>query len=233
MIKALVFDFVQTLGDAASGYKDGEKNAQNKLIEALGITDTETFMGHFREIRKKHFLAADFNRKNQWLELQALYGKNLGDAFLDKLADEYWQFVIDAMKLFPEAEEVIIDLKKKYKLGLICNSQRDGSTRALQSPEFDRACKYFDSYILSGTDGIPAKPDPAPFRMMLKNLGVTEDETIYVGDDYRVDIEGAHGAGIKCVWLKHYSVKRNWPENTLGVPEITDLRQLSELDLLK
>ena len=59
MIKALVFDFVQTLGDAASGYKDGEKNAQNKLIEALGITDTETFMGHFREIRKKHFLAAE------------------------------------------------------------------------------------------------------------------------------------------------------------------------------
>ena len=211
MIKALVFDFVQTLGDAASGYKDGEKNAQNKLIEALGITDTETFMGHFREIRKKHFLAADFNRKNQWLELQTLYGKDLGDAFLDKLADEYWQFVIDAMN----------------------NSQRDGSTRALQSPEFDRACKYFDSYILSGTDGIPAKPDPAPFKMMLKNLGVTEDETIYVGDDYRVDIEGAHGAGIKCVWLKHYSVKRNWPENTLGVPEITDLRQLTELDLLK
>ena len=57
MIKALVFDFVQTLGDAASGYKDGEKNAQNKLIEALGITDTEPFMTHFREIRKKHFLA--------------------------------------------------------------------------------------------------------------------------------------------------------------------------------
>ena len=174
MIKALVFDFVQTLGDAASGYKDGEKNAQNKLIEAMGITDTETFMAHFREIRKKHFLAADFDRKNQWRELQTLYGKDLGEPFLDKLADEYWQFVIDAMKLFPEAEEVIIDLKKKYKLGLICNSQRDGSTRALQSPEFERACKYFDSYILSGTDGIPAKPDPAPFKMMLKNLGVTE-----------------------------------------------------------
>ncbi len=69
--------------------------------------------------------------------------------------------------------------------------------------------------------------------MMLKNLGVSEDEVIYIGDDYRVDIEGANGAGIKSVWLKHYSVKRNWPENTLGVPEITDLKQLFELDLLK
>lgn len=233
MIKALIFDFVQTLGDAASGYKDGEKNAQKKLIEKLGITDTETFMEHFREIRKKHFLAADFNRKNQWLELQALYGKNLGDEFLDKLADEYWQFVIDAMKLFPEAEEVILNLKKKYKLGLICNSQRDGSTRALQSPEFERAVKYFDSYILSGTDGIPAKPDPEPFRMMLDNLGVKAEEALYVGDDYRVDIEGANGAGIPVVWLKHYSVKRNWPENPLNVPVITDLKQLEQLDILK
>ena len=33
MIKALVFDFVQTLGDAASGYKDGEKNIQRCRVE--------------------------------------------------------------------------------------------------------------------------------------------------------------------------------------------------------
>ena len=90
MIKALIFDFVQTLGDAASGYKDGEKNSQNKLIEKFGITDTEKFLEDYRAVRKKHFLAADFSRKNQWLELQEKYGVDAGEDFLNNLENEYW-----------------------------------------------------------------------------------------------------------------------------------------------
>ncbi len=233
MIKALIFDFVQTLGDAASGYKDGEKNSQNKLIEKFGITDTEKFLEDYRAVRKKHFLAADFSRRNQWLELQEIYGVDAGEEFLDNLENEYWAFVINAMKLFPEVEEVLVSLGKKYKLGMICNSQVDGASRALQSPEFGRAQKFFDHCILSGENGVPAKPSPVPFNMMLEALDVKPEEAIFIGDDYRVDIEGATGAGISPVWLKHYSVKRNWPENTMNVPEITDLRQVAELDILK
>ena len=116
---------------------------------------------------------------------------------------------------------------------MICNSQVDGASRALQSPEFGRAQKFFDHCILSGENGVPAKPSPVPFNMMLEALDVKPEEAIFIGDDYRVDIEGATGAGISPVWLKHYSVKRNWPENTMNVPEITDLRQIAELDILK
>lgn len=233
MIKALIFDFVQTLGDAASGYKRGEKNSQKKLMAELGITESEEFLENYRKIRKKHFLASDFSRKNQWLELEALYGKKTGVGFLNRLEDEYWAFVQDAMKLFPEVEEVLDSYRGRYRLGVICNSQKDGVSRALESPEFDRAVKFFDHVILSGENGIPAKPDPAPFKMMLEKLDVTPEEAVFIGDDYRVDIEGAVNAGIAPVWLKHYLVERNWPENSLNVPVITDLRQLSDLEILK
>ena len=51
-----------------------------------------------------------------------------------------------------------------------------------------------------------------------------------MGDDYRIDICGARGAGLHPVWLKHDSVRRNWPAVEISVPVITNLKQLLELD---
>ena len=36
--------------------------------------------------------------------------------------------------------------------------------------------------------------------------------------------------GIQAVWLKHQSVKRNWPEIETNVPVIEGLDELLELD---
>ena len=65
MIKALIFDFVQTLGDAASGYKDGEKNSQNKLIEKFGITDTEKFLEDYRAVRADAIIQITLSSKTR------------------------------------------------------------------------------------------------------------------------------------------------------------------------
>ena len=53
-----------------------------------------------------------------------------------------------------------------------------------------------------------------------------------MGDDYRIDICGARDAGLYPVWLKHYSVRRNWPQVQTSVPVITSLNQLLDLDYI-
>ena len=231
-IKAIIFDFVQTLGSAAEGYKAAEASSQKKLFEKLELTDWDKYKELYRKERKEHFLRSDFSRRNVWLKLCSIYRKDAGNNFLDTLENEYWDIVQKSMKLFPETLTVLAQLKNKYKLGMISNSQKDGSTRALDSDEYEKMVNYFDHIIISAVGDIPAKPDPVPFEMMLEKLGIDADEAVFVGDDYRVDIEGSLNAGMKAIWLKHYSVKRNWPDAEIKVPVIDTLEKLYNIDKL-
>ncbi len=230
MIKAIVFDFVQTLGSAADGYKDAEKKSQKKLYEKLGINDWDKYMDLYREERKQHFLRSDFSRKNVWIKLCDYFNVPVDNKFLDQLEDQYWEIVKNSMKLFPEALDVIKKLKPRYKLGMVSNSQKDGSTKALENDEYKKLEKLFDAIVISGEGNIPAKPDPAPFKIVLEKLGVKSEEAIFVGDDFRVDIEGSKNAGMTPVWLKHYSVERNWPEASFKVIEITNLEDVVDIE---
>jgi len=231
-IKAVIFDFVQTLGTAAEGYKAAENNSQTKLFEKLSLSDWERYKEIYRKERKDHFLRSDFSRKNVWLKLCSVYRRAADNDFLDSLETEYWEIVQKSMKLFPETLSVLENLKKKYKLGMITNSQKNGSTKALDSEEYNKMAAFFDHIIISAEGDIPAKPDPLPFKMMLEKLEIKSEEAVFVGDDLKVDIEGSINAGIKAVWLKHYSVKRNWPETDLHLPVIDNLEKLIDIDKL-
>jgi putative hydrolase of the HAD superfamily len=106
---------------------------------------------------------------------------------------------------------VLRSLSGRYRLALITNTQGQkvsGGHRILQFPELMR---FFEIVIVAGEAGIPEKPDPAPFRLCLKRLGLPAADAVYVGDDWRIDICGAGKAGMRPVWLQHRSVKRNWP----------------------
>lgn len=46
-----------------------------------------------------------------------------------------------------------------------------------------------------------AKPDPRVFHAACRIAGVEPAETLHVGDDLRLDVEGAIAAGMQAVWL--------------------------------
>ncbi len=232
MLKAIIFDFVQTLGTAADGYRDAEKNSQKKLFEKIGRPCWDEYIELYRNERKEHFLRSDFSRKNVWISLCSHFKAEPDNDFLNRLEDEYWEIVKESMRLFPESLEVLGALKKRYKLGMVSNSQKDGSTKALDNDEYKKLEKLFDVIIIAGEGDIPAKPDPAPFSMVLSGLGVGAGESVFVGDDLRIDIEGSRNAGITPVWLKHYSVERNWPEPSFDVVQIKKLQELLEIEKL-
>jgi HAD superfamily hydrolase (TIGR01509 family) len=81
-------------------------------------------------------------------------------------------------------------------LGVVSNS--DG--RADEALQAAGLRQYFDSVIDSSVVGLE-KPDPRIFRAALDALGVAAGETLYVGDIYEIDIEGARAAGIEAVLL--------------------------------
>ncbi|HAK93445.1 MAG TPA: hypothetical protein DCM87_00130 [Planctomycetes bacterium] len=57
----------------------------------------------------------------------------------------------------------------------------------------------FAKVIVSKETGF-AKPDPRCFDAIVRALALQRERTAYVGDDYRIDVEGALRAGLRPVW---------------------------------
>jgi len=234
MIRAVVFDFGQTLVDSADGFRAAEKEAQEKAYGALGLTDREAFLAVYRDVRGALHARSRFSRKEILEALFRHYDREADPALLEEWETQYWQRVQSLTRVFPEALTVLEVLRMKgYRLALITNAQgqkKTGMHRIGHYPELERC---FEVVVVAGEGGITAKPDPMPFCLCLAKLGVAAAESIYVGDDWRIDVCGSEAVGMHPVWLRHRSVRRNWPEvDASHVAVIDSLEGLRDIDTL-
>ena len=232
MIKAVLFDFGQTLVDSASGFRTAEKRAQNKIFSDLGLTSWESFLSNYRRIRKEFHEKSMSSRKSIWEEVYFFYCLAPDLTRLENWENEYWETVKAHTTLFPETENVLQTLTAHYQVALITNTQGQQAGKTHRISEFSNLERFFKVIIVAGEGGVPPKPDPEPFQMCLRRLGIVPDEAVYVGDDWRIDIRGALDVGIQPIWIQHHSVSRNWPVVKTSLPIITSLDQLIDLERL-
>ena len=229
MIKAIIFDFGQTLVNSADGFRAAEKEAQARLFSNLGLTIREDFLSVYRRLRNELHGQSNFSRKFLFHEVYYYYCLMPDEKRLEQWETEYWETVKANTSLFPEALTVLTGLSKGHRLALITNTQgqkTEGAHRISLYPELE---DHFKEIIVAGEGGIPPKPDTEPFRICIEKLQIKASEAVYVGDDFRIDVCGARDAGLHPIWLKHHSVQRNWPEVQTSVPVITSLQELFDL----
>ena len=157
----MLFDFGQTLVDAADGFRKAEKEAQSKLFANMSLTLHADFMDNYRRIRKALHADSNFSRISLWREVYFYYCLKYDDTLLENWETEYWETVKAKTTLFPETIRVLKDLSTNYQLGLISNTQgqrRSGTHRLSQFPELEN---YFQEIIIAGEHGIAPKPDSA------------------------------------------------------------------------
>lgn len=226
MKKAILFDFGQTLADSADGFRMAEKEAERELFSFIGNCSWDTFISRYRPIRKAFHERSNFSRKAMWQELCQQCGIKTDARFLQECEYRYWETVEANTRLFPEALDTLGKLSLDYRLGMITNTQGQVSAAAHRLTRFPQLERIFDKVVVAGESGIAAKPDPEPFRICLDALGLWPVEAVFVGDDLRIDIKGAHSAGLFPVWIKHRLVRRSWPEVEMVVPVISSLDEL-------
>jgi putative hydrolase of the HAD superfamily len=84
--------------------------------------------------------------------------------------------------------------------------------------------KYFDAIITSEQIGV-MKPNPKIFEFALETANAKSSESVYVGDDLKVDIIGCQNCGIDGIYFNPNSEK-----HTEKVAfEISCLSQLKEI----
>lgn len=93
--------------------------------------------------------------------------------------------------LRPHALEALDYLRPRYRLYILSNGFVELQTRKMQSAGI---YGHFDGIVLSEDIGIN-KPDRRLFDHALRVADATIQEVLMIGDDFAVDIEGAHAAG--------------------------------------
>lgn len=87
------------------------------------------------------------------------------------------------------------------------------------------------SFSLSASAHGSAKPDPAIFLAACAALNVAPEETVYVGDDILLDVQGAQRAGLRAVWLNRTGGTRHLEHDVVPDAICRDFAEL--LDWLR
>ncbi len=122
----------------------------------------------------------------------------------------------NAVTPFDDVEPGLQQMKKHLKLGTVSNGFADLGRIGL--------AEHFEISIAAHQFGT-AKPDPAIFHAACKALAVTPQQTVYVGDDLRLDVLGAQQAGLRAVWMNRF--ERSLPDHVRPDAVCTNLGELS------
>lgn len=217
MIKAVLFDFDDTLGNrevyAYQSYEEKLKqtNPQLKGAELEAVLQECMILDQQGDVNKNYV-------RDRLLQAQ---GIDLGEDFNSWWFQNQWKYAV----LFDDALPTLKALKEQgYLLGLVTNGSSFGQNMKVKKTGIG---PYMDVVAVSGDIQIQ-KPDPGIFRYAAEKLGVKCEECVFVGDMYHRDIIGAYNVGMKPVWIWTHG-----PRLT-AFTEIPKIAGISEiLDVLK
>lgn len=171
-IKWLFFDIGSTLVDESIAYR--------KRIETTVANTDISYDEFYRKM-------VEISKQNQdaYNSAVAVYGLNKAP----------WNS--DDEVVYPEAEECLRELSKRYKIGIIAN-QNPGSRERLEKIGL---LKYIDIVIASAEEGV-AKPDLRIFKAALSRAACKPEEAVMVGDRIDNDIIPANKIGMTTVWIR-------------------------------
>lgn len=208
MIKAVLFDFDETLQDrtkAFEGYMDAflkkylpdlDEETKKKYKEDMVITGNG---GYVNRVEWYSSLIKKWNWKNA--------------PSPEELANHYDTTFGDHNVIFDNSPKLLAELKRRgYIVGVITNGPS-----VLQNHKMDMSGlrKYCDLVLVSGDVGVH-KPDPRIFEIAAEKLGLKTDECVYVGDHPINDIQGALDSGMSAIrmnwgWFKDKELRADVP----------------------
>jgi HAD superfamily hydrolase (TIGR01509 family) len=177
----------------------------------LGLRDSASF--------RQTFYPDDPDKLRRTVKAQDDLGRGLisYDAFIDELAGiggvgrgEVLKYTEEYHPNTELLDYIRTKLKPVYKIGIISNAGQDWVLKILGESNK----KLFDDIVLSYKAGI-IKPEPEIYEMSAKNLGVSEEECVFV-DDILSYCQGAEAIGMNTIWYKDFEKMKEELEGLLA-----------------
>jgi putative hydrolase of the HAD superfamily len=222
-IRALLFDLDDTLWPIMPVIQRAEALLFDWLREHAPAIPERYTLTALRE-RRVELMAA--NPRFQY-DLWALRHAGLTEAFENCREDS--RKIPQAMALFADARnqvtlydevaESLPRLAERMTLGSLTNGGADLQAIGL--------AHHFKISVAAHSFG-SAKPDPAIFHAACDALELAPAQVAYVGDDLRLDVEGAQKAGLTGIWLNRSGAAV--PAAQAHIQPDANLRSLQELE---
>jgi putative hydrolase of the HAD superfamily len=229
MLKAVFFDLYYTLVRyeppqeelEAQALKDFGINVSPEIFRRPLITANEFI---YQEIARRPLSQRSQEEKMAiYAQYQRILLEEAGIEADEKLVlamlGKMQQFKMKLV-LFDDVAPALNDLKGQgLTLGLISNVEKDmtATLNELGLPS------WLDIVVTSLESGFN-KPQPGIFQEALRRVSVQPSESIYVGDQYHVDVIGANQAGMKGILLD----RGGYFEEIKDCPRIRSLSELTE-----
>jgi HAD superfamily hydrolase (TIGR01549 family) len=208
-IKAVLFDMFDTLMMVRRNHDFYSPSLMRtyKFLNKNGIdVSFDTFEKAYIKARDELYARVDANLEEPHFNVRISEAlKNLGYNYsassqlvteaTAEFCDEFMTFVY----LDPNTEKILCTLHGKYKLGIISNFAIPECVHELLKTH--GLSELLDAVVVSAAVN-KRKPSPEIFLNTLNALGVSAEETVFVGDTLDADIEGAKGAGIKAIYIE-------------------------------
>ena len=154
--------------------------------------------------------------RNESISKEYLRFNRLNDAFkklnidvssdlINKLSYDYIENLPKFNHLIDGAHELLLYLKKKYKLYLITNGFRNVQSNKLKNSGIDN---LFLSIYDSESIGVK-KPNPLIFNHALDDSGCIAKESVMIGDSFEADIQGSLSVGMNAIHYVNFGEKEH------------------------
>lgn len=204
-IRAVLFDLDNTLFYWDPCDQRGREAAHEPLRQEFDVSFEHFMLLHdeARDYLKRHLpgQSANHNRLLFFSYIADRLSPRPRPELALKMHERYWHAFFTAMRPHPDALRVLGHLKQKYKLAVLSNH--------VAEPQFEKIVRlgfepYFDAIVTSEEAGAE-KPDPRIYQLTLAKLGVTASEALMIGDHPRGDMQGAHDAGLRTIYMAEFT----------------------------
>jgi putative hydrolase of the HAD superfamily len=230
--KAVLFDLDDTLFDHRHSCRCGLAAIQQKFedLQEISLDELEQdYMGLLNELHPmvlQGVLSLEKARVERFYRLFSQISENISLTTAQVSAECYQQAYRAARRPVPGAIPLLRRLRPIPKVAIISNNLIEEQREKL------KCCglvSFIDCLVVSEEVGA-VKPEPAIFEEALNRLQCGAEEAVMVGDSWKEDILGAHGVGIRAVWLNRYD--RPCPDQAIA-PEINSFEPVGGvLDLI-
>ena len=202
--KHLFFDLDRTLWDFDAAAEVAFERIYEKYnLKSLGIPCAHEFHEVYHplnerlwELYRENKITKDDLNRTRFLKPLEHYG--IHDVELaDHLSEDYVYWSPRIVRLVPGTMELLDYLKPKYHLHLITNGFQEVQHTKLSGSGLE---PYFETLTVSEEVGVK-KPNPEIFHYALRKANATTEESIVIGDEMAVDIDGARAAGIDQIFF--------------------------------
>ncbi len=197
--KHVFFDLDRTLWDFDAAAEVAFERIYDKYgLKSLGIPSAHEFHEVYHPLNEQLWvlyrsdqITKDELNRIRFLKPLEHYGIHDVD-LADHLSEDYVYWSPRIVRLVPGTMDLLDYLKPKYHLHLITNGFQEVQHTKLSGSGLE---PYFETLTVSEEVGVK-KPNPEIFRYALKKAGANAEESLVIGDEMAVDIDGARAAGI-------------------------------------